>query len=41
MENPVLIPLIVTGVTAMIIGASYLLMLVFREGRDEQAQDDD
>ncbi len=41
MENPILIPLIVTGVVAMIIGASYLLMLVLREGREEQEHDDE
>ncbi len=41
MENPLLIPLIVTGVTAMIIGACYLLMLVLRENRDDRDQDDE
>ncbi len=41
MENPYLIPIIVTLVTAMVIGAIYLLMLLLREGGEEQETDEE
>ncbi len=41
MDNQYLIPLIVTLVTAMMLGAIYLITLLLREGRDEQDQDDE
>lgn len=41
MENPYLIPIIVTLVTAMALGAIYLLVLLARDGQPEEALDDD
>lgn len=41
MDNQYLIPLLVTLVTAMIIGAIYLIMHLLRDGREAPEQDDD
>lgn len=41
MDNQYLIPLIVTLVTAMTLGAIYLLMLLLRDGQPEAGADDD
>ncbi len=41
MDNQYLIPLLVTLVTAMIIGAIYLIMHLLRDGKEEQEQDDE
>ena len=41
MENPYLIPIIVTLVTAMALGAIYLLVLLARDGQPEEAHDDE
>lgn len=41
MDNQYLIPLLVTLVTAMTIGAIYLIMQLLRDGREEQEQDDE
>ncbi len=41
MDNQYLIPLIVTLVTAMTLGAIYLLMLLLRDGQPETRADDD
>ena len=41
MDNQYLIPLIVTLVTAMTLGAIYLLMLLLRDGQPEAGKDDD
>ena len=41
MENPYLIPIIVTLVTAMALGAIYLLVLLAKDGQPEAAHDDD
>ena len=41
MENNYLIPIIVTLVTAMILGAIYLLVMLLNDGKPEPAHDDD
>ena len=41
MENPYLIPIIVTLVTGMALGAIYLLVLLAKDGEPEATYDDD
>lgn len=40
MDNQTLIPLIVTLVTAMAIGAIYLLTMLLRDGQPDTGEDD-
>ncbi len=41
MENPYLIPIIVTLVTAMTLGAIYLLVLLLNDGKSDAGHDDE